>query len=308
MSPSERLALFSTALPNRDLSEVLDYCVQHHIPQLELGVGGYPGTRHADAHLLCARQEKRTELQSLAEERGIRIAALSCHGNPLHPDPQLAQRFDADFHAALELANALEIEVVVGFSGQPGPGTPNWPVLAWPYEYADLWERQWQDQLLPYWQRVAERASNLGVKIALEMHGGFAVHSPSTLFRLREACGPAIGANLDPSHLWWQGIDPNAAAQLLGEAVYHFHVKDLSYNSAAMVRHGVLDHTPHHLPHERAWFFSLPGQGHNRDSWQQLLATIEGNGYRGVFSIEHEAPLPAEQGIAAAAAFIHELG
>lgn len=268
------------------------------IPTLELGVGGYPGTIHADARQLLGDSNQRAWWRQQTQARGLRISALSCHGNPLHPDTAWAQKFHDDFMASLEAANALEVPVVVGFSGQGGTGgIPNWPVVAWPNEYANLHEQQWQEQLIPYWQAVAARAQALGVKIALEMHGGFAVHSPSTLLRLREACGSAIGANLDPSHLWWQLIDPAVAAQLLGLALFHVHLKDVRFNPEALNRHGVLDLTSHSQPVQRSWSFAVPGDGHSADNWQTLIQAIMATDYQGIFSIEHEAPMPALEGI-----------
>ena len=82
--------------------------------------------------------------------------------------------------------------------------------------------------LIPYWKKTAEFARNHGVtKIAFEMHPGFCVYNPETILRIREAVGETIGANFDPSHLIWQGIDPVAAIRALEGAIYHFHAKDM---------------------------------------------------------------------------------
>lgn len=296
--PSITLGLCSTNLPQFSAQALLDFMQVSSIPTLELGVGGYPGSIHAQARQLLDDSNQRTWWRQQTHARGLRIGALSCHGNPLHPDTALAKKFHDDFMASLEAANALEVPVVIGFSGQGGTGgIPNWPVVAWPNEYANLYVQQWREQLIPYWQAVAARAQALGVKIALEMHGGFAVHSPSSLLRLREACGPALGANLDPSHLWWQLIDPVVAAQLLGSALFHVHLKDVRFNPEALNRHGVLDLTPHSQPEQRAWSFAVPGDGHSADNWQTLIQAIMTKDYQGIFSIEHEAPMPALDGI-----------
>lgn len=303
-----QLAVCSATLPHLTRLQLLDFAVQQGLTALELGVGGYPGTAHACAHELLRDASLRQEWRQECAARGLNVAALACHGNPLHPDPERARRWHVDFAAALEAASAMEIPVVVGFSGQPGTGgVPNWPVIAWPDEYAELHERQWREQLIPYWRPLAARAQELGVTIAIEMHGGFAVHSPATLLRLRAACGPALAANLDPSHLWWQGIDPLAAAEYLGEAVVHLHLKDTRFNPVAMNLHGVLDLTPHHQPQERAWHFAVPGEGHDASVWRPLLQGLLQRGYQGAFSIEHEAPLPATEGISRCASFIRGL-
>ena len=303
-----KLAAFAAGLPQDSLEGALDYLAAQQIQGLELGVGGYPGTRHANARTLAADGDARQALRSACASRDIALLALSCHGNPLHPDLALASAHDRDFRAALEAANALEVPVVVGFSGQPGTGgVLNWPVIGWPQEYADQYERQWVEQLIPYWQPIAARAQELGVKIALELHGGFAVHSPATLRRLRDACGPALGANIDPSHLWWQRIDPARAVTGLGEAVFHFHLKDVCFREAALNELGILDCTPHSRMDERAWYFAPPGEGHDANAWQTILDALNAIGYRGALSIEHEGYAPAEAAIATTARWMRAL-
>jgi sugar phosphate isomerase/epimerase len=91
-------------------------------------------------------------------------------------------------------------------------------------------------------------ARDHGVRLAFEMHPGFVVYNPATLLRLRDACGAdgeAIGANLDPSHLFWQGIDLEAAIPELGRAgaIFHVHAKDTAILRPAAVN-GVLDTVP----------------------------------------------------------------
>lgn len=303
-----KLAVCSATLPELDADTLLDWLASQGAHALELGVGGYPGTRHASAHDLSTQAQLRRWWQAQCAQRNLQLAALACHGNPLHPQAELAQTFHSDFMAALEAANALEVPVVVGFSGQPGTGAiPNWPVIAWPDEYTRLHEQQWQEHVLPYWQAVARRAQELGVTIAIEMHGGFAVHNPAGLMRLREACGPALAANLDPSHLWWQGMDPLAVIRLLGPAIVHMHLKDTVFNTQALNLHGLLDLTPHHQVGQRAWHFDIPGRGHDAPCWQTMLQALLDQGYGGVFSVEHEAPCPAQEGIADCLHFMRSL-
>lgn len=303
-----KLAAFAACLPHETLDGVLDYLVDHEIHGLELGVGGYPGTRHADARILATRDDAQQALKRACVDRGIELMALSCHGNPLHPDTALAAAHDRDFRATLEAANALEVPVVVGFSGQPGTGgILNWPVIGWPQEYADYNERLWLDQLIPYWQPLCERARALGVKIAIEMHGGFAVHSPATLRRLREACGPTLGANVDPSHLWWQRIDPARAIAKLGDAVFHVHLKDVCFRDEILDEVGVLDCTPHARMDERAWYFAPPGAGHDAAAWQGIIDALQAIGYGGALSIEHEGRDPALSAVAATVQWMRAL-
>ncbi len=319
-----KLSVFSTALQELDWPAMLRWLADHGVHHLELGCGGYPGTHHADAQVLSIQAPSRILLQADLAAHGITLSALSCHGNPLHPDPAIAGPHHADLLATLEAANALEVPVVVCFSGQGGDhaagggagagapsstpsSAPNWPVVSWPHEYGALREWQWEHGLIPYWQKMAARAQRLGVKLALEMHGGFAVHNPATLLRLRAACGPALGANLDPSHCWWQQIDPLIAADLLQGVLFHVHLKDTVFNAAALARHGVLDATPFSEPEHRAWHFALPGVGHGADFWRALVQQLAAQHYDGVLSIEHEAPIGPLQGVPHTLAFMRGL-
>lgn len=42
----------------------------------------------------------------------------------------------------------------------------------------------------------------------------------------REAVGPEIGCNFDPSHLIWQGMEPVTVIRALKDAIFHVHAKD----------------------------------------------------------------------------------
>ena len=161
---------------------------------------------------------------------GFSISALSCHGNPLHPDAARA-RHDQEVHRkTILLCEQLGVPVIVDFSGCPGDSPkssqPNWVTCPWPPEYLKVLEWQWEKVAIPYWTKHAKFAADHGVKIAIEMHPGFLVYNPETMLKLRAAAGPSIGCNYDPSHMFWQGIDPVAAIRILGDAIFHVHAKD----------------------------------------------------------------------------------
>ncbi len=182
------------------------------------------------------------------EDRGIRVATLSCHGNPIHPDPQHAQKDIDTFRKTVLLAEILDVKVIVGFSGCPG-GTPqdtqpNWITYRWPPEYAQMQDWQWKEKVVPYWKDAAKFAREHGVKrLALEMHPNFVVYNPRTLMKLREAAGEEIGANCDLSHLFWQGCDPVEVIHFLGKqgAIFHAHMKDTVFFPENVNKYGVLN-------------------------------------------------------------------
>lgn len=278
------------------LDESLKFLSDKGVKQLELGVGGYPGTVHADAKVLIKDEKKRKELMDTFAKYGMSISALSVHGNCVHPNKEVAQKFEEDFRAACVLAGQIGIDRIVTFSGCPGSDEsakqPSWVTCAWPPEYLDVLDYQWNEVLIPYWKDAVKFANENGVKkIALEMHPGFCVYNPETLLRLRKAVGDTIGANLDPSHLLWQGMDIIDVIYELKDAIYYFHAKDTELNMRNVRKNGVLD-TKHYSDLEnRSWVFRTMGYG--TDNWKQIISALKVVGYDDSISIEHEDALMA---------------
>jgi sugar phosphate isomerase/epimerase len=278
------------------LDESLKFLSDKGVKQLELGVGGYPGTVHADAKVLIKDEKKRKELMDTFAKYGMSISALSVHGNCVHPNKEVAQKFEEDFRAACVLAGQIGIDRIVTFSGCPGSDEsakqPSWVTCAWPPEYLDVLDYQWNEVLIPYWKEAVKFANENGVKkIALEMHPGFCVYNPETLLRLRKAVGDTIGANLDPSHLLWQGMDIIDVIYELKDAIYYFHAKDTELNMRNVRKNGVLD-TKHYSDLEnRSWVFRTMGYG--TDNWKQIISALKVVGYDDSISIEHEDALMA---------------
>ena len=289
-----KLGVFTVLFGQKSFEEMLDHVAASGLDAVEIGTGGYPGQAHCRPDVLLSDSGKLKAYKQAIESRGLTISALSCHGNPLHPQQQLAKPFHDDFMKTIELAERLEVPVVVGFSGCPGDHEgakyPNWPVAPWPPDYQEILDWQWSNKVIPYWKETGKFAADRGIKLALELHGGFSVHTPANLLRLREAVGEVIGANLDPSHMWWQGIDPVQAVQILGRAgaIHHFHAKDTTIDPVNVNKHGVTDMQSYSLMLDRAWQFRTVGFGHDLKVWADIISALRLVGYDYVVSIEHE--------------------
>lgn len=287
-----KLGVFSVLLSQKPLEEVLQYFEEIGVEMIEIGTGGYPGTAHADPDVLLNDEGKLNAFKALFDKYNVEISALSCHGNPVHPNKEIAAKFHEDFEKTILLAEKLGIHQINTFSGCPGDHEgamyPNWVTCGWPDDFGKILEYQWS-VLIPYWKKAVAFAKEHGVnKIALEMHPGFTVHNPKQLMILRDAVGPEIGANFDPSHLFWQGIDPVAAIKYLGQAIFHFHAKDTKidiYNTATT---GVLDTTNYGEIGNRAWTFRTVGYGHDDQVWKDIISALRTVGYDYAISIEHE--------------------
>jgi sugar phosphate isomerase/epimerase len=198
---------------------------------------------------------------------------------------------------------------VITFSGCPGDGPdaryPNWVTCPWPNDFQSILEWQWSERVLPYWREQAAFAQSHGVRVAIEPHPGFVVYNAETLLRLRAECGPTIGVNFDPSHFFWQNIDPILAARELRGTIYHVHAKDTRIDPLNTARNGVLDTKPYSNVAERAWVFRTVGYGHDQLFWKDLISELRLAGYDRVLSIEHEdSHMSKLEGLRKAAAFL----
>ncbi len=306
-----RVGVFTALLANLSLDQVIEKLKALGVSTVELGTGNYPGDPHCKLSMLEDKAALKEFKQKL-EDNGITISALSCHGEPLHPDPKVAKANQEVSRKTILLAQKLGVPVVIDFSGCPGDSDkakyPNWITCAWPPHFPELLAWQWERKVIPYWSKRVKFAENHGVKIAIEMHPGFVVYSPETLLRLREACGPNLGCNYDPSHMFWQGIDPIKAIRVLGDAIFHVHAKDTQIYDANLPMTGVLDTKKFTGERGRSWLFRTVGYGHDAGWWGAFISTLRMYGYDYVLSIEHEDSLmSAEEGLSKAVAFLQNL-
>ncbi|HEX3470682.1 MAG TPA: sugar phosphate isomerase/epimerase [Silvibacterium sp.] len=306
-----KIGVFTPLLSQFGLPAVLDMLKALKISTVELGTGNYPGDAHCKLSML-EDAAALAEFRLILSDRGVSISALSCHGNPLHPRRERA-RHDAEVsRRTILLAEKLGVPVVVDFSGCPGDSpeatAPNWVTCPWPPDYLQILEWQWNEVVTPYWIEHAKFAADHGVKIAIEMHPGFVVYSPETLLKLRAIAGPSVGCNFDPSHLFWQNIDPIAAIRALNDAIFHVHAKDTQFYPMNLPLTGVLDTKPYTEERKRGWIFRTCGYGHGAEWWKEFVSTLRIVGYDYVLSIEHEdSLLSADEGLTKAASFLNDL-
>ena len=201
------------------------------VSAIELGTGAWPGSDHVDVDTYLKDKGRASDFRKMICDAGLTISALSCHGDPLHPNATRAKTDDEIFRKTVQLAEQLEVPVVVTFSGCPGDSEtathPNWVVTPWPPEFLEVLEWQWEKKAIPYWTKTAAFARDHGVKVALEAHPGFIVYNVESALKLRAACGDNLGVNFDPSHFFWQGVDVPAAIRALGTSIFHVHAKDV---------------------------------------------------------------------------------
>ena len=305
-----RIGLFTDGLAHLSLEETVAWSAARGLHDLELGAGGYSPAPHLELGLLLASTKARRSLVATIELGGCRISALNASGNPLHPDPAYARRHEGELRGAIALAAQLGVESVVAMSGCPGTGTrPVFAGGAWLPDMEGLWDEQWR-QISRFWSKLSSWAAREapGVSIMLELHPGTSIYNPASFEALREVVGENVGVNLDPSHFWWQGIDPLRAVDALAGHIGFAHGKDTLLRAELIARNGVFDFAwPERPSAELPWHFCAVGAGHDLDEWTGLLDALARAGYDGVVSIEHEDPqLSPEEGIEASLKALRE--
>jgi sugar phosphate isomerase/epimerase len=300
------IALLTDALGDLPLDAALGWCAERAINGVELGVGGYSPAPHLDLERLLASEAERLRFGERLASHGVELVALNASGNPLHPDAAIAQAHSRALRGAVELAAELGVSRVVAMSGCPGgPGGGGWPIFAggaWLPDMENLWDWQWEHVIAPYWRELSRwvAAAAPEVNICLELHPGTSIYNAASFEQLHSVCAGNVKVNLDPSHFWWQGIDPVTTVRALGAHVDFMHGKDTIVYADRVALHGVLDFR---WPADAAtmpWHFCAVGRGRPLAEWQQLISALREVGYDGPVSIEHEDPtLTAEEGVVA---------
>ncbi len=304
-----KIGVLTVLFGSMSFAKMIDYVSKLGIEAIELGTGNYPGSPHTNVKALLSSSKKLKEYKAKIKDKGLVISGLSCHGNQLHPNKRIAQAHHNVLRDTVKLASKLGVKNVIGFSGCPGGSEkdkyPNWVTCPWPDDFTDILKWQWEDKLIPYWKKEAKFAADNGVRLAFEMHPGMSVYNTETMLRLRKECGNNIGANFDPSHLFWQGMDPLVSLLKLKGCMYHVHAKDCRIDTDNTKANGVLDTKSYGDEINRSWIFRTVGYGHSETFWRDFVSTLRLIGYDGVLSIEHEDSLmSSNEGFKKAVSFL----
>ncbi|PKO01372.1 MAG: xylose isomerase [Chloroflexi bacterium HGW-Chloroflexi-4] len=287
-----RIGVFSVIFQQLSFEQALDKILSYGATAVEIGTGGLPGAHHCALDELLESAEKRKAYLKAVESRGMIISAFSAHWDPIGPDKKIAVASDELLRKSILLAEMLGVPAVNGMSGLPaGSSTdtmPNWVTCPWPPHFGEILDYQWNQVAIPYWQKTAKFAEDHKVKIGIEMHPGMLIYNVETMLRMREACGPAMGCNFDPSHLFWNGVDPVAAIRKLGDVIVHVHGKDCYVDPYNVAVNGCNDHKSYtDIPH-RSWTFRSIGYGHDLKVWKDIVSALRMVGYDHAISLEHE--------------------
>lgn len=198
-------------------------------------------------------------------------------GEPGGVRKRAAQRMIDTARAAAKLG----VSVVNGFTG-----SPIWHVVAMfppvPPAMIDAGYQAFADT----WGAIMDEYQKEGIKFGLEVHPGEIAYDFWTTRRALDAIGnhPAFGINFDPSHLYWQMVDPVAFVYEYADRIYHMHVKESVHRLDG--RNGILGSHLYFGDHRRGWDFVSPGRG--GVPFERVFRALNDIDYRGPYSIEWE--------------------
>lgn len=287
-----KIGVFSVVLQQLPFGKALDKILSFGATAVEIGTGGLPGSHHCHTDELLKSEEKRKSYLLEVENRGMEISAFSCHWDPISPDKNVSLASDEIFKKTVLLAEKCGVPVVNVLSGLPAGSRmdkmPNWVTCPWPPHFLEILDYQWNEVGIPYWKSATQFAKEHNVKIGVEMHPGMLVYNVETFLKLRDACGVNLGCNFDPSHLFWNGVDPVAAIRKLGDSIVHVHAKDCFVDSMNVSINGCNDHKNYSDIPNRSWTFRTIGYGHDLKVWKDIVSALRLVGYDYVISLEHE--------------------
>ena len=246
-----KLGAYTACLHDRPLPEALDVLKSNGLTSVEVNTGGFIPSPHCHLDLLLSSEQARRDYLGVFASRGMELTGLNCNGNPLNPLPGVGPKHADDLRRTIKLAGLLGVRNVVTMSGTPGsdPGAkyPSWVVNPWDGVYMDVLDYQW-GVAAEFWTEIDALARANDVRVAIEMHPHNLVFSPVTLKKLVDLTSARnVGAEMDPSHLMWQGMDVVASIRWLGPLVFHAAAKDAMITPGVDIR-GVLDTSFERVP------------------------------------------------------------
>jgi len=288
-----KMGVVSNALLQFEFETGLELLKRLELTCIEIACAGYhENLKYGNPEELMSDTAARDRWLDAIQRRDLQVTALAVHGPALSPNKTVADQYQADFRRCCELAQAIGVERLTLLGGlpegAPGDRTPHWVCNAWPPQEQEILKWQWEERVIPYWREQADFAEAHGCRLCFEMHPNDILHNPAALQRLHDEIGPVVGCNFDPSHLFWQGIDPIEAMRAVAPLMYHVHAKDTQVMDHVKRVNGMLDPKPFSELDRRAWDFRTVGYGHDESFWREFVSVLRGMGYDDVVSIEHE--------------------
>lgn len=211
------------------------------------------------------------------------------------------QRATEEMIATIRAAQKIGAGLVAGFTG-----SPIWSyVCGYPSPSAEV-VTEGMREVVRRWTPILDACQESGVRYAFEVHPGQIAFDLYTAERLLEAMGgrEEFGFTFDPTHLFWQGVDPVEFLRWFPERIYHVHVKDVAITLNG--RSGLLGSYLPYTDSRRGWQPRCPGRGGL--DWEGIIRALNEIGYEGALAVEWSDPgMDRSQGAEEACRFVKKL-
>lgn len=307
-----KLGFFTANYTEKPLEEVAVIAAEHGYEMLE--IPAYQDNGQFDS--LDALQPGRAcAIRRMVESHGLKISALSNHADSLLIMGPYGADTDGIFLGTKEekikfgtesllrtaqAANALEVPVVVGFTGVENFGR------YFPFPYAQGWsvmEQEFAQKFTPILNKFRE----YGVKYAVEPHPNNFIYDIHTAKRALELTDnhPCLGFNLDPANVIYLGLRVENFIDALGDRIFHVHAKDGEIVEHNLAYGGILMQGDWQRL-DRTFRFRIPGWG--SVPWKKVITELSMVGYHYALSYEHEdVTMSRDDGVEKTAAFLKPL-
>ncbi len=267
-------------------AESKDYCDEKKGLLQSFGLNTWSVSNHRCGQLVA----------DLNDERNDAFVAPALRGNP---EAKRAYGID-QMKKTAKAARNLGVEIVTGFTG-----SPIWNYL---YRFPAVDEAAIRDGyqfFAKQWNPILDVFGEYGVRFALEVHPAQIAYDIHTAERTLEAIGnrPEFGFNFDPSHLFWQMMDPVQFIRAFPERIYHVHVKDCALTLDG--KSSILSSHINFGGRGRGWDFR--SAGHGQVKFEEIFGELYAICYTGPLSVEWEdSRMEREWGAADACAYVRK--
>ncbi len=277
----------------KPLEEVAELAAGNGYEALE--IPAYEGNGQVDAAELL-KGSNALALKKMVEGHGLFLSGISNHADsPLVLGPhgrdvesvcsgskeeQIAFGTKSLIRSA-ELANVLEVPVVIAFTGIGNFGHFNdWP-------YPNGWADE-EEAFISRYTPILDKYKEYGVKLAFEPHPNNIIYDIHTAKRCIELVGnhPSIGINLDPANMLFTGISIESFIDELKDRILAVHAKDCQIVNHNLNQGGYWMYQGNWGELNRSFRFRIPGWG--SIDWKSIITELMLIGYDGVLSYEHE--------------------
>jgi sugar phosphate isomerase/epimerase len=283
-----KIGFLTACLPKMKLEELVKWSSKQGFQTLELAAWPAKSTRDYKAQQINAADFSDDDAQRVKEifaKYNMQISAMAYYDNNLHPDMKKRNSYLKHLKKVIDTANKLNVKLVGTFVGSRPDKTPT----------------QNMKEIGKVFRELVKYAEDRNVKIMIEncpmenwvkfgLPGNYAYSPELWEAMFNEVPSKNFGLNLDPSHLYWLGIDYIQAVRDFAPKIFHAHAKDTEILNEGEYEYGLFGRQIDPVPWKSGWWrYRMPGSGDI--NWAKFISTLQEYKYDYVLSIEHEDPV-----------------